>query len=354
MSTITTPAGQAATPTPARARNSDITPIGTGQLLRTEFTKMFDTRSGFWLVASIGILAVLASGAVMAFGSDSAQNFDNYASAIGVPIAVILPVIALLSVTSEWSQRTGLTTFTLVPNRSRVVAAKLMVSLGIGVAAMFVALTVGAIGNLAGSAVHGVDPVWGVTVGSLAKVVLANILGMLMGFMFGTVVRNSPAAIVAYFVYSMVLPQLFGALAFFQDWFESAWSWVDFFYSTTKLYDGAMAASDWAAPGCLGPDLAGDPADHRPAQGGLCRGEVVPGHPDLPATAPGRSSGRPGAVDPCGTRCAGGRGSGRRFREWTDRARCRRRSGPRSASRRPRATRSRVGCRRPCAPCCGR
>ena len=31
---------------------------------------MFDTRSGFWLMASIGILAVLATGAVVLFAPD--------------------------------------------------------------------------------------------------------------------------------------------------------------------------------------------------------------------------------------------------------------------------------------------
>ena len=30
-------------------------------------------------------------------------------------MTVILPMIALLSITSEWSQRSGLTTFTYVP-----------------------------------------------------------------------------------------------------------------------------------------------------------------------------------------------------------------------------------------------
>jgi hypothetical protein len=32
-----------------------------------------------------------------------------------MPMSVILPIIAVLSVTAEWSQRSGLATFTLVP-----------------------------------------------------------------------------------------------------------------------------------------------------------------------------------------------------------------------------------------------
>ena len=37
-------------------------------------------------------------------------------------MTVLLPIIAVLSVTAEWSQRSGLTTFTLVPHRGRVMS----------------------------------------------------------------------------------------------------------------------------------------------------------------------------------------------------------------------------------------
>ena len=96
------------------------------RILWVELTKMFNTRSGFWLTASIGISAVLATAAVIVFGSESAMTYDNFGAAIGVPMVIILPIIAILSVTSEWSQRSGLTTFTLVPKRGEVIWAKLL------------------------------------------------------------------------------------------------------------------------------------------------------------------------------------------------------------------------------------
>ena len=40
---------------------------------------------------------------------------------------------------------------------------------------------------------------------------LANVLGMLLGFTFGLLLRSSAAAIVAYLVYALVLPPLAGA-----------------------------------------------------------------------------------------------------------------------------------------------
>ena len=90
---------------------------------------------------------VLATGAVLAFASESELTYDSFAGAIGVPMTILLPVVAILSVTGEWSQRAGLTTFTLVPHRGRVIRAKLVVTLAIGVASMAVALAIGALGT---------------------------------------------------------------------------------------------------------------------------------------------------------------------------------------------------------------
>ena len=139
--TATTLASAEGTASPAAAqRRSTPAPIPTGRLLKVELRKMFNTRSGMWLMCSIGLLALLATGAVMLFGA-----------AVGFPMVIILPIIATLLVTSEWSQRSGLTTFTLVPHRGRVITAKLVVAVAVGVAAMGLAFGIGALGNLIGA-----------------------------------------------------------------------------------------------------------------------------------------------------------------------------------------------------------
>ncbi len=125
--------------TPTRERAVPA-PIGFTRVLAVELRKMFDTRSGLWLMASIGILAVIASGAVIIFAPDDQIDYDAFASAIGIPMTVILPMIAVLSVSSEWSQRSALTTFTLVPSRARVIGAKALLTVAVGVASMVLAL----------------------------------------------------------------------------------------------------------------------------------------------------------------------------------------------------------------------
>jgi ABC-2 type transport system permease protein len=247
MSTaVVTPTGTPVPPASASARPArTITPVPTTRLMKVELRKMFDTRAGFWLMASVGILSVLASAAVIAWAPDSAINQETFATAIGMPLSVVLPVIALLSITSEYSQRTGLTTYTLVPWRGRVVAAKLLVTVAIGVASMFVALAVGAVGNLVGSAVTGLDPVWSISAEEFGLVTLANVLGMLVGFMLGVVLRSSAAAIVGYFVYSLVLPGALATLAAFQEWFRDLQPWVDVNYAMSVLFTGSMTTENW-------------------------------------------------------------------------------------------------------------
>jgi ABC-2 type transport system permease protein len=221
-------------------------PIPFPRLTAVELRKMIDTRSGFWLMASIVLLSVTATAAVIAFAPDAELTYDTFGAAVGVPMTVVLPIVAALSVTSEWSQRAGLATFTLVPHRGRVIAAKATATLIMGVVSMLVALAVGALGNVVGTALAGTDLVWDVGLPQVAGIVLANVLGVLVGFMLGVLLRSSAGAVVGYFVYSFVLPGLSGLLASRQDWFRDLGPWIDFKWASSRLYDASMTGDSWA------------------------------------------------------------------------------------------------------------
>ena len=221
-------------------------PIPTSRLLAVELRKMFNTRAGFWLMASIAILSVIATVVTIIFAPDSELNYEAFASAIGFPMSVILPMIAVLSVSSEWSQRSALTTFTLVPSGSRVIAAKAGGAVALGVAAMLIALGVGALGNIAGSAIAGIDTTWNVEAWEFGQIVLADQIGMLMGFMLGVLFRSSPAAIVGYFVYALVLPTISGTLASVHDWRSEHAAWLDLNWASMQLFESKLTGEMWA------------------------------------------------------------------------------------------------------------
>jgi ABC-2 type transport system permease protein len=244
-------------PTEARTTTPDITgtsaarpvhsAIPAARLVKLELRKMFNTRSGFWMLVSIGVLSVMATGAVLLFAPDSEIAYENFAAAIGFPMSVILPMTAILGVTSEWSQRSGLTTFTLVPSRGRIIWAKAFATFVVGVVSMAVAFAVGAVGNLLGSTVMGLDAVWDVSLAAAAQIVLGNLVGMAIGFTLGVVLRNSAAAIVGYFVVSLVLPGILALLAQVRSWFADLQPWIDWNHTQVTLLEGTTnTGEEWA------------------------------------------------------------------------------------------------------------
>jgi hypothetical protein len=239
--TPTTPSGAAT----VRKERAVPAPIPFTRILSVELRKMFDTRSGFWLMASIVITAGVATVLTVLLSDREDLTFDSFAGAVGSPMSIILPVVGVLAVTSEWSQRTTLTTFTLVPSRGRVIAAKLTNTLLIGAVSMVVALGVGAVGNLATSAITGNTPVWDIPAWTFAQIVLANELGMLFGFALGLVFRNSPAAIVGYFVANLVLPGLSEALASSQHWWADNAGWFELNQTRFLLFDSSLTGQEW-------------------------------------------------------------------------------------------------------------
>jgi ABC-2 type transport system permease protein len=208
-------------------------PIPLARLVRVELRKMFDTRSGFWMLVSIGILTPVSAGSVVVFAPDSEVTYESFTRATGFPLSVILPMIAILAVTSEWSQRSGLTTFTLVRLGS-----------------VALAFAVGALGNVAGSALADVDTVWDISMSMAPQMVLFNLIGMAIGFTLGVVLRSSAPAIVAYFVVSLVLPGILVLLAQVRPWFADLQSWIDWNETQVALLEGAMdTGEEWAMLG---------------------------------------------------------------------------------------------------------
>lgn len=231
---------------PVREQHAHVQQVPLSRVTRVELRKMFDTRSGFWLMASIVIAALLSTVATILFAPDADLTYYTFAKAIGFPMTVILPIIAVLSITGEWSQRSGLTTFTLVPHRNRVILAKVLASVTVGVASMLFALVTGVVGNLVGTAIAGTELVWDVSFAHALNIVLGSLLCLLTGTMLGILFRSSPVALVAYFVYALLLPTMSGLLASTQERFRDLQPWVDLNYAQSFLFEGSITGEQWA------------------------------------------------------------------------------------------------------------
>lgn len=235
-------------PMPSLLHDFEIHPIGLGRLVRVELRKMFDTQSGRWVLISIGILATVATLGVLLFAPDDSISYGTFLSALSVPMGALLPVVAILAVTSEWSQRTAVVTFILEPRRERVMLAKALSNVLVAAVAMSLALGIGALGNYVGSYLADVPTDWdGADLGALSAVVVANILGLLVGYGFAALIRNSPGALVGFFAWYLVLPTIGLALASWQDGFADVQPWVDFSAALSPLNAGDWPrGEEWA------------------------------------------------------------------------------------------------------------
>ncbi|WP_134323393.1 hypothetical protein [Cumulibacter soli] len=126
-------------------------PSGT-TLLNVEFRKMVDTRAGrALLICVVGLALAIAIGQGFVERDGELVMSDFIQGPIQAS-GMIAPVIALMAMTGEFTQRTALTTFTLTPRRVRVIAAKFIAAMTLTmgaiaaalVAAMSTALVIGA------------------------------------------------------------------------------------------------------------------------------------------------------------------------------------------------------------------
>jgi ABC-type transport system involved in multi-copper enzyme maturation permease subunit len=177
---------------------------------------------------------------------DLAVDFRDFMTGMNTPMGILLPVLGIMAVTSEWSQRTAMVTFTLEPYRGRLVGAKFLATVLIAVAAIMVGMALSVVANLLYGALTDQTVVWGVGAADVFYFFLLHLFGMATGFAFGTLFLNTPAGIVVYFVYSFVLPGLFELGAQLMDWFDSLRPWIDFADAQNPLIDGTIAGKEWA------------------------------------------------------------------------------------------------------------
>jgi len=215
---------------------------GIGRLTAVELRKMTDTRAGFWLQLSVVGIAVLIVVINALAGNSNDHQFMDYFSATSQGISVLLPVLGILLVTSEWSQRTAMITFTLVPQRARVLSAKLLAAVVLSLVALVVALVLSVIGTALTDA--GIGRTWHFPPGALGQVALYVTANMLIGLAFGAVLLNSAPAIVLYYL----LPIGFGALGAIHA-LDHPMRWIDQSRAMEHITDRFLSATEWARVG---------------------------------------------------------------------------------------------------------
>lgn len=167
-------------------------------LLRSEWTKLWSVRFGAWCTA-VYVLVVAALGWLAAAGTQTSPEPD-----LAVETALtgfgfgqlVLVVLGVLAITSEFGTRNALVTFTAVPRRTRLLVAKTVV------VAAWVALLSAVLAVLCAVAAARLTAVPGGV--SLGDPAVLRVLGLQVGaatlitvlaVAVGTVVRSSAGAV---------------------------------------------------------------------------------------------------------------------------------------------------------------
>jgi ABC-type transport system involved in multi-copper enzyme maturation permease subunit len=210
---------------------------GLVRLTLIELRKLADTRAGMWLLIVVGLAATVPAAVMAIFASDQEQTLNGFFQFALMPGSILLPVLGILSMTSEWSQRTALTTFTLVPARGRVITAKLAAGVLIAVVATAVTLGVAALGTL----IAGGDD-WSLGAALLGQTTLIQIVSMLVGLGFGALLMNPALAIVTY----LALPTVWSILGVTITGLGPATEWLDLKVASMPLTEASVTTGEWA------------------------------------------------------------------------------------------------------------
>jgi ABC-type transport system involved in multi-copper enzyme maturation permease subunit len=213
------------------------------RLATVETRKLTDTRT------AIALLVLLALGGVVAMVGHAVflpPDVQDVATGSAFALGVFLPVLGIVTVTSEWSKGTALTTFALEPRRWRVLAAKVVagVTLALAVSALMIALAFPVTAAVAaaegGAATFTIDPA------ALAGWTVTNVLFALCGIALGSMLLGAAASIVVYFAASIV----WSFVGISSELGSDLAHWLDLGSTVTPLSNGELGAD------AVGPLLA--------------------------------------------------------------------------------------------------
>lgn len=213
-----------------------------GRLVKVETRKMVDTRSGFWLLLITGLLLVLAVAItvlVIALNDNVTLSMESaFTEVLLLPLSLLLPVFAIQVVTSEWSQRTALVSFTLEAHRVRLLVAKLVSVALLALGAILLAFVLGLLLTAVGAGIGGYSADFGLDGEHIIATIAAQLLYFLMAFGIGMVVLNTPAAVAFFYVVALLLPMMvYSILYSFFGWAETLVPFIDLqFASAPFLY----------------------------------------------------------------------------------------------------------------------
>lgn len=243
------------TMTPTIRDTHHLPPVTFWNTALVEARKLVDTPSGIRLVVAGAVLAgAFAGGRALFPAADT--DLGHLVSMAALPTNWVVMAMAILLVTGEFTRPAASLTFTLNPNRGRVLAAKAIVVIGLVLAAIVLSLLVGLLVAVASPPVTGQVMPLTLDLARLGILTCSVAFTALAGFALALALRNAPAPLMVLLVWPTVA-LLIGALS---DGAATVLAWVavEPFYALTSSTGHpwlqlATSAAAWILlPGTIG------------------------------------------------------------------------------------------------------
>lgn len=210
-----------------------IRPLRLPTLVRVETRKALDTRGGRGVLIAVFALAVIVSVWQLSTASASELSVAMFIQGPVQMVCMIIPLIGLLAMTSEFTQRTALTTFTLAPWRLTVLWAKVIAATVISIVATVVSIAIALVGAIASSAILDSPAVYDGLSDAIRGLVLTSILNSILAIAIGALIAQTAVAASTYFV----APVAFSLLA--ATVLKDLAPWFDIFTTFDRLASDA-------------------------------------------------------------------------------------------------------------------
>lgn len=184
------------------AERPPVTPIPFFRLVAVELRKTYDTRAARGVMGTFVAIGALLFGVIVR--GDATVNLAS-AGIMGVFAGIAVPLVTAQVMTSEWGQRTAMTTFWLETRRLRVLLAKVVAAASFAimlvtalmvVSLAFLAIVVSARGQ--SLEIHGL--------GEMLRTVYGyTISGALLGVAWGALFMSTPITLVFLLVISLLV-----------------------------------------------------------------------------------------------------------------------------------------------------
>jgi hypothetical protein len=229
MSTVTLDRGTSVATTGSTESDYPAIDFGPRQsfvrLVRIELRKMVDTRSGRWLLIAILALSATGLGWWLTHLDPGTVQFTDVLDLALLPVDLILPVVGIMAMTSEWTQRTALTTFTLSPRRIPVLFAKLTAAMALALTMVAAVVGLAFAATALGGAIGGDGASYSNALRNITGSGITDMLNVLMAAGIGLVVSLTAVGVLVYYVaptaFALVAPGLLHANSRWLDIFAT-------------------------------------------------------------------------------------------------------------------------------------